>query len=349
MDLTFGIDVSPVAAKITATADAPASGNFAGEAVFQLQLGSAAPVEVRLLGNGNSSTDDLIADLNAALTAAGLAVKAQRDGNKIQLRTTQVSATPTLRITASAGNPAVTALHLPTSADAFDNPVNHVFIRNQAIAADLIIGGTLAANATLGFVGITGGMRAGGELDFTFAPLGGQRVGLLDLYQTLTTNIAALGTPVITGSSYFNVDNIAVNASGLNLGLPAITPQLPGMNDPHQISVTIPNYRGALPQFALNPSLLAGLSKLSELSFDDVLSALQELADRLVEMGKAELLGVRIPGLGLSAGELVGFADDFLELVQELRANPAGALEGVEAAIEAKLAQIVPGALHAPT
>ena len=130
-DLTFGIDVSPVTAQITATADAPAGGNFAGEAIFQLQIGGDEPVEVRLFGTGNANLDDLIADINAALTAAGLAVKAERDGNKIQLRTTNITATPTLRITASPTNPAVTALHLPASADAFDNVANHVFIRDQ--------------------------------------------------------------------------------------------------------------------------------------------------------------------------------------------------------------------------
>ena len=114
-DMTFGVDISPVSARITGTADAPASGNFSGEAIFQLTLGGDAPVEVRFFGTGNATLDDLIVDINAALATAGLAskVKAERSGNKLQLRTTQITATPTLRITASASNPAVTALHLP--------------------------------------------------------------------------------------------------------------------------------------------------------------------------------------------------------------------------------------------
>ncbi len=134
VDLTFGIDVSPISAKISATADAPASGTFAGEAIFQLQVGGDAPVEVRLFGTGNASIEELVADINVALATAGLAaqVKAERNGNKIQLTTTQITATPTLRITADAANPAVTALRLPASGDAFDNVANHIFIKDQA-------------------------------------------------------------------------------------------------------------------------------------------------------------------------------------------------------------------------
>ena len=174
--------------------------------------------------------------------------------------------------------------------------------------------GQLAAEANFGFVGITGGLSAGGELDFSFAPAGGARLGLLDLFDTLSSDPTALGTPSLTGSSYFDVDNIAVNASGLNLGLPTNIP--PGQ---HQISVTIPDYVGALPQLNLNQSLLAGLNKFRDMDFDDVLAALQVLAESLVNMAQAKIMGVEIPGIGLSAGDLLGFADDFLELVREMQ------------------------------
>ncbi len=174
--LTFGIDVSPVSAIITATGDAPSDGNFAGEAVFQLQLGSDAPVEVRLFGTGNTSIDDLVVAVNAALVAVGLAVKAERDGDKIRLRTSSLSATPTLHITADPANPAVTALHLPASADTFDNIANHVFIRDQSLDASFNVTGDLAASATFGFVGITGELSAAGNVDFSFQPLGGARL-----------------------------------------------------------------------------------------------------------------------------------------------------------------------------
>jgi len=72
--LTFGIDVTSVSAAITATGDGPANGNFAGEAVIQLQVGADNPVEVRFFGTGNATLDDLIADINAALAAAAIAV-----------------------------------------------------------------------------------------------------------------------------------------------------------------------------------------------------------------------------------------------------------------------------------
>ncbi len=161
------------------------------------------------------------------------------------------------------------------------------------------------------------------------------------MYDLITNDIGALGMPSLTGSSQFNVDNIAVNASGLDLGLPTSIP-----NGQHQISVSIDDYTTSLPQLTLNPSLLAGLNSLQNLSFDDVLAALESLAQSLVEMGKSKLLGVEIPGVGLSAGELVGFAQNFLDLVQEMKKpeNRADALEDLEARLQAGLDQVLSGA-----
>ncbi|HEY6563444.1 MAG TPA: hypothetical protein VIY86_03060, partial [Pirellulaceae bacterium] len=341
--LKFGIDVSPISAKIIASGDAPASGNFAGEAIFQLTLGSDSPVEVRFFGNGNVSIADLVADINAALTTAGLAskVKAEQDGNKIQLQTTHLSLSPTLRITAAANNPAVTALHLPTDQDAADTPFNHVFIRDQNLVACFGLNGSLAASATLGFVGITGGLSAGGELDFSFAPAGGARVGLQDLFRMLTTDVAALGIPLFTGSSYFHVDNLAVSAQGIDLGLGSIT--IP--SGQHQISVNIDDYVGALPRINLDQSLLAGLNKIKDMDFDDVLAALEALANSLVDMAQSKLMGVEIPGIGLSVGELLGFAQDFKDLLVEMKKpeNRAAALEDLEDQLRAKLSEVLSG------
>ena len=339
-DLTFGIDVSPVSAKILATATAPTGGNFSGEAIIDLQVGDEAPVQVRFIGTGNSSLADLIIDINAALSTAGVAVKAEAVAGKVQLRTTNISAAPTLRISANSSNPAVTALHLPATSDAFDNVANHIFIRDQHLGAQFDLSGQLAAAANVGFVGITGGLSAGGDIDFDYAPAGGARLGLLDLFSTLTNNPGSLGTPTLTGSSRFHIDQIAVKAAGIDLGLPTSIPA-----GQHQISVTIPSYTNVLPQLNLDQSLLGGLNQLRNMDFDDVLVALQALAERLVDMAKDEVMGVEIPGTGMSAGDLLGFAEDFLELVEEMKKpeNRAAALENLKAKLQAGLNQVLPG------
>ncbi len=312
--LTFGVDVSPVTAKIVAGATAPSNGNFNGEAVIQLQVGADLPVVVRFFGTGNNTLDDLIADINQALRTAGLAVQASAVANRIQLRTTHITATPTLKIEIDASNPAATILHLPTSGDAFDNVANHIFIRDQRVSADLALIGQLTAEAKFGFVGLTGGLSAAGNLNIDFQPAAGARLGLLDLYKSITTDLSQLGTPSITGSSRFHIDQLQVTAAGLDLGLPSTIP--PGQ---HQISVTIADYVNAIPQLSLDQSLLAGLNQLRDLDFDDVLAALRALAERMVDLAKNGLMGTEIPGTGLSAGDLMNFAEDFLALVEEMQ------------------------------
>jgi hypothetical protein len=339
--LTFGIDVSPVSAAIFATGDAPANGNFAGEAVFQLQVGSADPVEVRLFGTGNATLDDLIADINAALAAKALAVSAERDGNRIRLRTTSFTATPTLRVTASAGNPAVTALRLPTAADAFDSIGNHVFIRDAGIDASLALGGDLSASATFGFVDITGTLSAEGDLGFSFSPGGGARLGVAELFDILSTNPASLGTPTLTGSAAFHVGNVAAVAAGIDLGI------IPGGSE--QISVLVPDYLGSAPQIVVNPALLAGLDSFKEMDFDTILNALTKLAEVLEGMANNGLMGGEIPIIGVSAGDFFGFATDFLQFVQKMREpqNRARSLADLEDKLQAGLNEVLAGA--APT
>ena len=218
--------------------------------------------------------------------------------------------------------------------------INHVFIRDQSLDACFGLNGNLAGAAKFGFVGITGGLSAGGEVDFLYSPAGGARIGLLDLYNTITTDPTALGTPTLTGAAQFHVDNIAVNASGINLGLPTSIPA-----GQHQITVGIPNYANPLPELSLNAGLLAGLNNLKDMDFDDVLAALQTLAQSLVNMAQSKLLGVEIPGVGLSAGDLLGFAEDFLELVQEMQLpqNRADALEALQAKLQTGLNTVLPG------
>jgi Ca2+-binding RTX toxin-like protein len=97
------------AAVLTGTADAPASGVLSGDAAFALVVGAAAPVDVLLRAdatdgrNGtpaNANLDDLVRDLQDALTAAGLAalVRAGRAGNRITLTTVPGAAPPTLTV-----------------------------------------------------------------------------------------------------------------------------------------------------------------------------------------------------------------------------------------------------------
>jgi hypothetical protein len=339
--LTFGIDVTPISAMIAATGDAPASGNFAGEAIFQLQVGADNPVDVRFFGAGNTTLDDLIADINAALAAATLAVRAERDGNKIRLRTTDFSATPTLRIMVNAGNPAATALRLPTSADAFDSIGNHVFIRDASIEAALALGGDLAAAATFGFVDITGELSAEGTLGLSFQPGGGARIGILDLFDVLTTDPASLGAPTLSGSAAFHVGNVAVIAAGIDLGV------LPGGSQ--QISVLVPDYNGSPPQIVVNPVLLAGLDSFKEMDFDTILGALTKLAEVLKAIANNGLMGGEIPVIGVSAGDFFGFATDFLQFVQKMREpqNRARTLADLENKLQAGLDEVLAGA--APT
>src|SRR6185312_87653 len=95
LTIDVGIDLSsplPNANAIRATADAPSNGQLTGAASFTLTVGDEAPVIVTVNADSTNNTiQDLVADINAAITAAGRGgrILAGSDGNVITFSSTK--------------------------------------------------------------------------------------------------------------------------------------------------------------------------------------------------------------------------------------------------------------------
>ena len=101
-----------LATVLTAAADGPANGQLSGAAHLSLTLGEGTPVDITVAADAsNVSLDDLIADINTAISATRLrgSIVAGRSGNRITL---SASGFDSLAITSPAGDPTQTDLHL---------------------------------------------------------------------------------------------------------------------------------------------------------------------------------------------------------------------------------------------
>ena len=98
-------------------------GRLSADAAFNLAINGGAAVEVTIAKSAtdaNNTVDDLVADVTAALSAAGLSgqVTASRDGQKLVL--SGAGSVTSLALTALNGNPAVTQMGFRASQTAVD-------------------------------------------------------------------------------------------------------------------------------------------------------------------------------------------------------------------------------------
>ncbi len=127
-NVSFGLDIdlAPFSAKLAGFKDLPANGVLSADAVFEIAVNGAAPVAVTLARKpGNTNRNQLVADLNAALTAAGVSgVTASLYGARVQLTTPPGSAEASILVSADADGTATTELGLakaqPSSFAALD-------------------------------------------------------------------------------------------------------------------------------------------------------------------------------------------------------------------------------------
>src|SRR5262249_19650557 len=140
---------------LTGEGDAPANGRLSADAHFTLTLGTNAPVGVTVPARpGNTTLDQLVGDVNAALTIAGFAgrVTAGRSGNRITLTT---NSTALVQASAVPGDPALTELRLPTAAAGPNWPRAAFLAQNGTVTAEASLGASnFSASAALGILSV---------------------------------------------------------------------------------------------------------------------------------------------------------------------------------------------------
>ncbi len=343
LGFTIGIDLSDPSAVMVATTAAPADGKISADANFELTLGLGAPVAVTLAQSATSSNtnrSDLVADLTAALAAAGLSgsVVAALDGsNRLTLATT----TSALGITAlelqaadydpdgpPSSDPIVTELGFRERHFAFDSLANHAFLEDASLTGSVSVSASnIDAAAKVGFlkVGVvdgTGNAQASFSLEIkdpaTQTP--GGRVGLFELVSALATDITdVIDAPTLAGSL------------AISLPLQATIFGVPVGGSP-ELTVSWPDLTTGDPEVTLTDG--DELLSFEHLSGLDFTSALVYLGNYLASLEDFSFFGLEIPAISKSLGDLAGYADRFLEFAAAFEQDAPATLDELEVSLE---------------
>jgi autotransporter-associated beta strand protein len=333
LEVTLGVDLSPPQAELVATAAGPANGRLSADAVFSLSIGDASPVAVtvpRAVTAGNSGPDDLVAEFNTALAAAGLgsSVVAGREGDRLTLTTPGNGLLAVLE--ADAANPIVTEVGFRPRQMASDSICQHAFVEGASISGTAVLAAAnINAAANLGFLqaSVAGGSgTASATVNLQLKAPGdsspGGRLSLDDLFAALAGNIASIVVgPQISGSVSLRLPlMISYNVPGIPTAAPELDVNWTDITNPGTLSLTFNNADVPL--------------KLSRLSGATIADAMQNLGDYLHSVEALPPAAQPIPGLDCSIGQIVAFADRFQALAANLKEAPAGVLSGLKTAIE---------------
>ena len=324
----FVLDTKRLSATIEATQDAPMDGVFDGTVAFEISVGPTEPVTVSFAASSNTSINDWVVDLQSGLDAAGLAgsVIAAANGSRLTL-TSADGEGGFLVFAADENDPAVTELGFPISSAVIDYVGAHAFVENVHLDAGIGISGEIGGTASIGLASVDGRLAASGQIDVGISINNGNRIAVLELANTILTDPSSVLSGQWTGAAGIDVSEL-VARGGFDFVLPNPTTLGP---DDVQIDVQLTGLSDANPTgviaVTLDESLVGNLTSFKDFTFDDFLSALQSLADTLIDMGQDGLQGTTIPIIGVSIGELLDLGADISDLVAELRtANADGAL-----------------------
>ena len=331
---------------MTSTTAAPSDGKISTDSTFSLNLGLGNEVAVTLTAaatSSNTNRNDLVVDLNSSLATAGVpgsVVAALDASNRLTFSTTTTTlGVAALELTAadydpqgpSSTDPIVTELGFREHHFTFDSLANHAFFEGATIDAALSLTATdIDGDTNVGFLGVAIDSGAGtSTADFSLqlksvaSQTPGGRVGLFELFEALALDIT-------------DVVDVPTLGGALNVSLPLTTTILgEALTTNPEVVISWPD----LGVGAASVTLLDGseLEPFENLSSADFTSALSGVGDYLSDLESFSAYGMEIPGLNKSLGELGGFSERFVQFVIEFQNNPAGALDDLEATLEASL------------
>jgi hypothetical protein len=309
--VTLGIQLSGLDTVLTGTADAPTNGQLSGDAHFALTVGTNAPVNVTVAKDATNTTiDNLVTDINTALATAGLGgtVTAGHNGNRITLTENNAEL---LQVSASAGDPALTDLHLPTAASGPDwSHAAFVTSSSQLTASASISATNVTGRAALGILGV--GVQNGnasfsigtGVTLNTSDPSG--RIPLADLIANLSSDLN-VQSPTVTVNGHF-----PLTVSGINVGISGTPPAF-------DLSLGTPNDLSTL-SFAPNSQFNSLLSGFQSFDTANVIQLIQQLANML-KGSNVGAFSAKLPLINKSINDLLGLADSLVNKVSSLQSQ----------------------------
>ena len=346
MTLTFGIDLTPLETTLVANSALPSDGVLSERAVFDLQVqGRSTPDRIIVTRDtDNTSPADLVDDINGAFASEGIAdqvVAELGSGDRLVLRTTgALVQVAYLRINRVSDNLALNDLGFTDGQESGDSLVKHAFVEDASIQGSASVSfADLDAFGRFGFLSIDVA-GADGSVDVTLnstslvspdTGTAGGRIALPDL---------------IANVSPANIDGVLPNLqshfdASLSATLPVtVSPNLLGDQQPDNAQLTL-EWTDLFDTDTLAVNANADMARLLDyeaMNFDTVADALGTLVDVFADLAEdTDLLDYQIPLLNTSVADLVQFADDFEDAVNQIRQNPAATLQELERFLEAAL------------
>ncbi len=343
LDLTLGISLDDLSAVMTSTAPAPANGQISADSNFVLNLGLAGDVAVSLSAaatSGNSTRAEMVGDLNAAISAAGLSssVVAGLDANNHLTFSTLGTSTGITAIELRAADydpqgppstdPIVTELGFRERQLAFDSLANHAFIESATITGSASLSAAdIDGTSRVGFLGAdivdgSGTSSAAFSLSVKnpFTQTAGGRANLFDLFEAQAVDITTVvDLPSLTGA--------------VNVSLPLDAEVLgSALTTSPELTISWPDLGTGSPVVTLiDGSELEKFENLDGGSF----AALFSLVQNFLENFESQQGGnFEIPGLGKSLSESSEAIGSFGTVIEKLNNDPAAGLEDVESWLE---------------
>jgi Ca2+-binding RTX toxin-like protein len=226
---------------------------------------------------------------------------------------------------------------------------DRIYLKDAGASAELIIKtqGVVEAEATFGFVGIKLSSSADQTLFNATAnlPIIDDAVSLRDLFSALGDSgdlLALVGGPTLTlaGDFSFNVSTSPDLSAVLDANVPG-TAKVNFKTNTVVIDLSdqLPDPGQLFPDLGIEIEAIdfGDLLKFDQIKFDDVIQALQAIAEFLKQFESFDFLDDDIPVLGVSVNDLIDLADDFQAAVDEFYNNPAGGIQSLTQKIQEAL------------
>lgn len=252
IDFTVGVKLTPQGQPTLASLPnkaVPADGKLTATTTFQVSIDGSAPIGVTVnksATDNNSTPNDLVADFNAAIAAAGLGskfhVKPLAAGEKRLTFEVLPDQGSRLKIEAADTDPLVTAFGFAPKSYARVQ-VGDLFIQNASVTATLTAtADDLEATARFGFVDVSvgdpadpapdvlGTITVGVGLKAPDEATAGGRIYLSELDTALQDGASSIVVPVVDGSFDATLRKITVGAGMLTLPAnPSVGVSLPNL------------------------------------------------------------------------------------------------------------------------
>ncbi|MCC7081093.1 MAG: right-handed parallel beta-helix repeat-containing protein [Burkholderiales bacterium] len=341
IEFTIGFDLSPFVATWAGNVDLPLNGVLTGDASFTVRVNEAAESTLITVPRdpANTTRSALIADINAAISAAGVSgLTASLQSNKLRLTVTgnALGANLQFGVPSAATNPAKLQLGLPAVGFASDGLTSKTFLRDIRVtghadfsASDIealggfgifqvgIDAGTIAGQATVNVLVRKGGNAATpifmGELYQVVNDIAGYTAITRTGNVTGTLPIALQGAPIIALP-----------------GSPRVQFSMGNVFQPATTSVTFAD--------------LGPLLAYQNFDVSDVIAGLTSLAGFFNTIEGYSHLDRKLPLLNRSVTDLVSFVDDFQAAVTYMQNAGNVTLQALEQKLEQAFA-VAPSAL----